>query len=463
MALTTYAVKEILYPMQEQFFTQFIHIFKQVFLQNLDGSFSLFSGYASGLFYGIATIELVIVGLLIALSSNTTIYTLLTRLIKISLFFFVVFHFSDLFQLFLNSIKYISAHTLTSAGDISGTSDTFKLSSLWDFNNPSNYVTQGLSQSLDSLSSLHSTVQNTTPHINNTINTAAQSWKNTQHNTTTGLSGTALLQLGKTLVIALTGILAIANILLFYFTALIALLISPFGQLSFSAGIFQASFSKFISAGLRLMTFIVVFILFNTFYTKLSQAIPDLLSSGTQQVLNTATISGDALSQTQKAIQPASLVSFLMALLGLCLCWIIPKEVSQRAGILSIPDAPKDSTPPITTNMNTPQTAPTIMTPMQTYTNMQSSPNMALQAPPLPQTSQTSAQTSSTVNVTSPQLTTNVSVSSSSGGGSGKFASTTKKNDDLRKQTGFAQQRFSQERASKLRQNFHSAVEKSEK
>ena len=443
--------------MQAQFFIQFVQTFQQVFLQNLQASFPVFTKYAASLFYGVATIELVIIGLLLALSSGNSVYTLLTRLIKISIFFFLVFHFHDLFKLVSNSVQYISEKTITTAGNTVDTGDQFTLSSLWDFNNPSNYITKGLTQSVSD------PVSQTSPEPGSQAN-------NMQHEQMQGErmneadnnsqdqdmddQNSSIFAMGKLIIIAVTGILAIINLVLFYITALLALLLCPFGQMTVTSTFFQSAFGKFISAGLRLMSFTAVFILFSTFYDHIIEVAPYLDNNSVSGVMEQNNIQGSS-----------DVLGFLMALLGLGLCWFIPREVSQRAGAFVMPgQGASQGSSAATINM------PSINVPMspsagiQAYTGNQqlrsaSRPVAAVQSQAMPVS--ISAKSSP-----APQATTSVTVSQNSSDRKGydRPASGRKeKESSLKKQTMFSRQTFSKERASRLRKNFHNAIDSDDK
>ena len=331
--------------MQNSFLVQFVYTFNHVFLKHLDGLFTLFSGYAISLFYSIATIELVIVGLLVAASSTASVYTFLLRIIKISLFFFLVFHFSDIFNLLLRSIAFIGTQTVTNISETPNTAYSFKLSSLWDFKNANNYVTQGL---LDGLDTLTSNVNNNAPPDLTVPNSSAENkpllLSNNVQNNNNDLTSLPFIQL---LIFALTGILAITNIALFYFAALLAILCLPFGQTSITEKIFQTTFSQFISTGIRLMLFTIIFILFNFFYHKMMLAFPEASTNfHNLQRLPGWTPGGIGAN----AFSTAHIITLLLSLLGLLLCWIIPRELSQRIKIFTIPTAPKESSTAMTSS-----------------------------------------------------------------------------------------------------------------
>ena len=438
--------------MQAQFFIQFVQTFQQVFLQNLQASFPVFTKYAASLFYGVATIELVIIGLLLALSSGNSAYTLLTRLIKISIFFFLVFHFQDLFKLVSNSVQYISEKTITTAGNTVDTGNQFTLSSLWDFNNPSNYITKGLTQSVSesaaqvpsgqayqSIDMSHEQMQG--EHMNGADN-------NSQDQEVDDQQGPSMFAMGKLITIAMTGILAVINLALFYFTALLALLLCPFGQITATSTFFQSAFSKFISAGLRLMSFTAVFILFSSFYDHIIEAAPYL--------------GGNDSSGTMEQNNSSDMIDFFMALLGLGLCWLIPREISQRAGTFTMPSTSQSSSaatismPPV----NMPVAPPSVG--IQAYTgNQQQLRSVAGSVSPAQ--SQAMPVSISSAPSSAPQAITSVSVSQSSPGRNNDDRQTGRdgkgKKDSLKSQTMFSKQAFSKERASRLRKNFHNAID----
>ena len=452
--------------MQEQFLTQFVESFKHIFIENIDALFSLFSKYATGLFFSLAVIEILIVGLLIALSSTTSIYTLLTKVIKISIFFFLVSHFNSVVQVVFDSIKYISVHTLSSADTSVPFSDDSKLADLWNFKNPTNYLTEGLVNGMDSLADYSSD--------DDTVNQNNQQQKNGNENNdeqmqqnSGGLSLSAWLGFGQFFALALTAALALSNIILFYLSALIALLICPFGQISLTAGFFQSAFSKFISAGLRLLSFIMIFMLFDLIYKHVANAIPDLLlPGGDAGSYGYIDMSSDADSDDDSQNEHlTAVIDFLMAALGLFLCWFIPKEISKKAGSFVIPSlAPETSLSVVTQGAgnNIAPAAPAAS--LQLY-GSQSGASAPTVSPIMPVSSvvSQSGRTTSEATVVTPSVSTpQVNVMGKTGQPVNRAGGAARDNA-LKQQASFLQQNFSKERAARLRQNFHNTVSKDEK